>query len=142
MRKATSRNRRPLTRAQLLPIPAGELRRIQLKHHVALPALRNANDDVAQLATLLNAIYLAYFLEPLEPVPYRRAEAALQDCADRAEQGESGALTDLERTAVEHVLARLDAQLAAVPMHRYVAAFERLQRVTTADTVVSPIPAG
>ncbi|WP_175924542.1 hypothetical protein [Burkholderia latens] len=142
MRKATSRNRRPLTRAQLLPIPAAELRRIQLKHHVALAALRDANDDVAQLATLLNAIYLAYFLDPTEPGPYRRAETALQGCADRAERGESGALTDLERAAVEHVLARLDAQLAAVPMHRYVAAFERLQRVTTADTVVSPIPAG
>lgn len=140
MRKATTRNRRPLTRAQLLPIPAAELRRIQLKHHVALAAMRNAHDDVAQLATLLNAIYLAYFLDPVEPGPYRRAEAALQDCADRAVRGESGALTDLERAAVEHVLAHLDAQLAAVPMHRYVAAFERLQRVTTADTVVSPIP--
>lgn len=142
MRKATSRTRRPLTRAQLLPIPAAELRRIQLKHHVALAALRNANDDVAQLATLLNATYLAYFLDPTEPGPCRRAEAALQDCADRAARGESGALIDLERAAVEHVLARLDALLAAVPMHRYVAAFERLQRVTTADTVVSPIPAG
>ncbi|WP_175701005.1 hypothetical protein [Burkholderia ambifaria] len=142
MRKATSRNRRPLTKGQLLPIPAAELRRIQLKYHVALAALRDARDDVAQLATLLNAIYLAYFLEPAEPGPYRRAEAALQDCADRSERGESGALTDLERAAVEHVLARLDAQLATVPMHRYVAAFERLQRVTMADTVASPVPAG
>ncbi len=77
MRKATSRSRRPLTWAQLLPIPAGELRRIQLKHHVALAAQRTANDDVAPLATLLNAIYLAYFLEPTEPGPYRREEAAL-----------------------------------------------------------------
>ncbi|HHV7521244.1 TPA: hypothetical protein ACUNF5_002725 [Burkholderia orbicola] len=142
MRKATSRGRRPLTKAQLLPIPAAELRRIQLKHHVALAALRDANDDVAQLATLLNAIYLAYFLDSAEPGPYRRAEAALQDCADRAARDESSALTDLERASVEHVLARLDAQLAAVPMHRYVAAFEQLQRVTTADVVVSPIPAG
>lgn len=141
MRKATSRTRRPLTRAQLLPIPAAELRRIQLKHHLALAALRDAHADVAQLATLLNAIYLAYFLDPADPAPYRRAETALQDCADRAARGEPGALTDLERAAVEHVLARLDVQLAAVPMHRYVAAFERLQRVTTADSVVSPIPA-
>ncbi|HDR9497176.1 hypothetical protein LGM57_33980 [Burkholderia cepacia] len=142
MRKASSRGRRPLTKAQLLPIPAGELRRIQLKHHVALAALRDANDDVAQLATLMNAIYLAYFLDPIDPGPYRRAEAALQDCVDRAERGEPSALTDLERAAVEQVLARLDAQLAAVPMHCYVAAFERLQRVTTAELVVSPIPAG
>jgi hypothetical protein len=142
MRKATSRNRRPLTKAQLLPIPAAELRRIQLKHHVALAALRDANDNVAQLATLLNAIYLAYFLDSTERGSYRRAETALQDCADRAAQGESSALIDVERAAVEHVLARLDERLAAVPMHRYVAAFERLQRVTAADTVVSPIPAG
>jgi hypothetical protein len=142
MRKATSRNRRPLTRAQLLPIPTGELRRIQLKHHVALAALRDANDDVAQLATLMNAIYLAYFLDPIDPGPYRRAEAALQACVDRAERSEPSALTDLERATVEHALARLDAQLAAVPMHRYLAAFEQLQRVTTAEVVVSPIPAG
>lgn len=142
MRKATSRGRRPLTKAQLLPIPTAELRRIQLKHHVALAALRDANDDVAQLATLFNAIYLAYFLDPIDPGPYRQAEAALQDCADRAERGEPSTLTDLERAAVEHVLARLDAQLAAVPMHRYVAAFEQLQRITTVDAIVSPIPAG
>ncbi|WP_423383715.1 hypothetical protein [Burkholderia sp. LMG 32019] len=142
MRKISSRGRRPLTKAQLLPIPAAELRRIQLKHHVALAALRDAHDDVAQLATLLNAIYLAYFLDPIDPGPFRRAEAALQDCADRAERGESSALTDLERVAVEHVLGHLDAQLAAVPMHRYVAAFERLQRVTTADAIASPIPEG
>ncbi|RXV64111.1 hypothetical protein D1006_40610 [Burkholderia stabilis] len=142
MRKAISRNRRPLTKAQLLPIPAAELRRIQLKHHVALAALRDVNDDVAQLATLVNAIYLAYFLDSTEPGPYRRAEAALQGCADRAERGESSALTDLERAAVEHVLGHLDAQLAAEPMHRYVAAFERLQRVTTADVIASPIPEG
>lgn len=44
--------------------------------------------------------------------------------------------------AVQQFHRAFDAQLAAVPMHRYVAAFERLQRVTTADTVASPIPAG
>ncbi|QRR11768.1 hypothetical protein FPJ27_36775 (plasmid) [Burkholderia sp. MS455] len=142
MRKASSRGRRPLTKAQLLPIPAGELRRIQLKYHVALAALRDAHDDVAQLATLMNAITLAYFLDPIDPGPYRRAEAALRECVGRAERGESSALTDLERATVEHGLARLDAQLAAVPMHRYVAAFERLQRVTAAEVVVSPLPAG
>lgn len=142
MRKATSRNRRPLAKAQLLPIPAAELRRIQLKHHLALAALRDAHADVAQLATLLNAIYLAYFLDPADPAPCRRAEAAIHDCIDRAERGGPSVLTDHERAAVEHVLARLDAQLPAVPMHRYVAAFEQLQRVTTADAIASPIPAG
>lgn len=142
MRKATFRNRRPLTKAKLLPIPAAELRRIQLKHHLALAALRDAHADVAQLATLLNAIYLAYFLDPVDPEPCRRAEAAIHDCIDRAERGGPSVLSDLERAAVEHALARLDAQLAAVPMHRYVAAFEQLQRATTAEAIASPIPAG
>ncbi|HFT8010391.1 TPA: hypothetical protein ACU9T0_006115 [Burkholderia cenocepacia] len=63
---------------------------------MALAALRDAHGDVAQLATLLNAIYLAYFLDPTELQLYRRAEAALQDCAER---GEPTALTDLERAA-------------------------------------------
>ncbi|MGU7844012.1 hypothetical protein ACV22V_31695 [Burkholderia sp. AW33-5] len=142
MRKNISACRRPLTKAQLLPLPAAELRRIQLKHHLALAALRDAHADVAQLATLLNAIYLAYFLDPVNPAPCRRAEAAIHDCVERAERGEPSALTDLERAAVEHALARLDAQLAAVPMHHYVAAFERLQRVSAADAIASPIPAG
>lgn len=142
MRKAAPHGRRPLTKAQLLPLPSAELRRIQLKHHLALAALRNAHADVAQLATLLNAIYLAYFLDPENPAPCRRAEAAIDDCVGRAERGGSSALTDLERAAVEHALARLDAQMAAVPMHRYLAAFDRLQRVSTADAIASPIPAG
>ncbi|KVT80426.1 hypothetical protein WT25_16875 [Burkholderia territorii] len=142
MRKTNSSHRRPLTRAQLLPIPVAELRRIQLQYHVALAAMRHANDDVAQVATLMNAVYLAYFLDPSEPGPYRRAETALRDCVERALRGESGTLTDLERAAVEHVFARLDAQLAAVPMHRYVAAFEQLVRVTAREPIVSPIPAG
>ncbi|WP_234420882.1 hypothetical protein [Burkholderia oklahomensis] len=142
MRKATLCGRRPLTRAQLLPLPIAELRRIQLKHHVALAALRDGQAGAAQLATLLNAIYLAYFLDPANPASCRRAEAAIHHCADRAERGEPLALDDLERAAVAHVLARLDTQLAAVPMHYYVAAFERLQCVTTSDAIASPIPAG
>lgn len=44
--------------------------------------------------------------------------------------------------AFEHVLARLDAQLAGVPMHRYFAAFERLRRVSMGGAIASPIPAG
>ncbi|HDR9497136.1 hypothetical protein LGM57_34190 [Burkholderia cepacia] len=49
------------------------------------------------------------------------------------------ALDDLEHAVVEHVLARLDAPLVATLVHRYVAAFERLQRVTTADATSSLI---
>ncbi|WP_175948220.1 hypothetical protein [Burkholderia pyrrocinia] len=52
-------------------------------------------------------------------------------------------LTDTISVAADAISTNFELQqLAAVPMHRYVAAFERLQRVTTAELVVSPIPAG
>lgn len=140
MRKTSSRGRRPLTKAKLLPIPAGELRRIQLKHHLALAALHDIDEGIAQLATLVNAIYVAYLLDSNDPVPYRPAETALLDYFDRAERGEPGMLTDFERAAVEHVLTRLDAALAAVPIYRYVRAIEKLQHMTMDDTIESPIP--
>ncbi|WP_420213443.1 hypothetical protein ACN8ZM_40230 (plasmid) [Burkholderia aenigmatica] len=108
-----------MTRAQLLPLPPAELRRIQLKHHVALAALRGGQADVAQLATLMNAIYLTYFLDRTDPAPPRRAEAAVNQCVARAERGEPWAVTDLERAAIE-----------------------QLQRASTADPIMSPIPAG
>ncbi|WP_260866176.1 hypothetical protein [Burkholderia gladioli] len=140
MRKTSSRGRRPLTKAKLLPIPAGELRRIQFKHHVALAALHDIDEGIAQLATLVNAIYMAYLLDPNDPVPYRQAETALLDYSHRAERGEPGMLTDFERAAVEHVVARLDAALAAVPMYRYVRTIKKLQHMTMDDSIESPIP--
>ncbi|MCY1263992.1 hypothetical protein D9M68_138100 [compost metagenome] len=120
------------SRAQLLALPDAELRRIQLKHHLALATVRDGQPDVAQIATLLNAVYLAFYLEPGEPGPCRRAEAAVHDCIARGDRGGPVRLTDLERAAIEHVLTRLDAHLATVPMHRYLAAFEQLQRTTLA----------
>lgn len=137
-----SKRRPPLTKALLLPLPPAELRRIQLKHHLSLAALRDDRANIAQVATLVNAIYLAYFLDPADAAPYRRAEAAINDCVACAERGERWTLTSLEQAAIEYVLARLDAQLAAVPRHHYLASFERLQRVNTADPIASPIPAG
>ncbi|MGN3967154.1 hypothetical protein ACS0ZG_35075 [Burkholderia gladioli] len=140
MPNTSSRGRRPLTKAELLPIPAGELRRIQLKYHVALAALHDVDESIAQLATLVNAIYMAYLLDPVDPIPYRRAETALLDYSHRSESGEPSMLTEFERAAVEHVLTRLDAALATIPMHRYVRAIERLQRIAVDGSMESPIP--
>ncbi|WP_344676357.1 hypothetical protein [Paraburkholderia graminis] len=46
----------------LLPLPAAEVRRISLKNHLALAVLRDSRGAIEQLATLLNVVFVAYFL--------------------------------------------------------------------------------
>ncbi|KVG51722.1 hypothetical protein WJ33_11155 [Burkholderia ubonensis] len=132
MRKATSRSRRPLTKTQLLPLPAEQARRLSLKHHLALAVLRDGRGDVETVATLVNMLHLAYFLRVIgdtELDRYRRAEAALDACVARAERGEPWSLTADERTSLEQLVTTHDAQLATVPVHRYLDAWDCVQRV-------------
>ncbi|RQQ07107.1 hypothetical protein DF107_31670 [Burkholderia stagnalis] len=108
-------------------------RRLSLKHHLALAVLRDGRGDVEALATLVNVLYLAYFLRAAgdaEHAPYRRAETALDQCAARAERGEPWSLTHDEHTALEQLVVIHDAQLAALPLHRYLAAWEHAARVS------------
>jgi hypothetical protein len=126
----------------LLPLPAQEVRRISLKNHLALSVVCAGRGDVEQLATLFNVVYVAYLLceQHSDDIPlYSRAEAALNDCAQRADAGEPIALRDVETTVLEQVIAIHDAQLASLPAHRYLNAWERLQR-TPGDSG-SPLPA-
>ncbi|RQS03222.1 hypothetical protein DIE07_32320 [Burkholderia sp. Bp9002] len=135
------KGRRPLSKAQLLPLPADQVRRLSLKHHLALAVLRDGRGDVEAIVTLLNVLYLAYFLgDSCDPDRYRRAEAALNQCVARAERGEPWSLIDDERTVLEQLVVTHDAQLAVTPVHRYLAAWERVARVT-APGGRSPIPA-
>ncbi|OXJ22510.1 hypothetical protein CFB82_40470 [Burkholderia sp. HI2714] len=143
MRKASSRGRRPLTKAQLLPLPADQVRRLSLKHHLALAGLRDGHGELDVIGTLLHVLYLAYFLRDAgdaDPDRYYRAEAALDQCVARAERGEPWTLTDDERMAIEQLVVAHDAQLGTVPAHRYLEAWERVVRVT-APGARSPIRA-
>ncbi|RQP98864.1 hypothetical protein [Burkholderia stagnalis] len=127
------RSRKPLTKAQLLPLPADQVRRLSLKHHLALAVLRDGRGDFDAIATLVNTLYLAYFLGAVgdaELAGFRRAETALNQCVARAERGEPWSLPDDARTVLEQLVVTHDAQLAAVPLHRYLAAWERVARVT------------
>ncbi|QMI49897.1 hypothetical protein [Burkholderia sp. MBR-1] len=137
MKRYSTSRRRPLTKAQLLPMPASQVRRLQLKHHVALATLRTGHGDVAQLGTLITVVQVTYLLDVRSGTPssvndvsfYRRAECALERCVARAKAGAPIALTDDERAAIEPVLALHDSQLAAMPTHRYLDAWEELQRL-------------
>ncbi|RQP98881.1 hypothetical protein DF164_31245 [Burkholderia stagnalis] len=126
MRKSGIRGHRPLSKTQLLPLPAYQARRLSLKHHLALACLANEGGDVEMLSTLSNVIELAHQLDKTDAVLFRNAEAAIGSCVARAEKNGTLALTDAERDAIAAVLVYHDAQLSRVPIHRYLAALEHL----------------
>ncbi|MGI0504872.1 hypothetical protein ABY44_17575 [Burkholderia sp. ZZQ-2] len=130
MRKHSTVRRRPLTKAQLLPLPVDQVRRLSLKHHLALALLCGGSGDIESIATLSNMLALAFYLRSDgEAELYRSADFALNQCIERAERGGKWTFTDAERTALEALLRVHDKQLAAVPVHRYLEALEQVQHV-------------
>lgn len=125
----------------LLPLPAQEVRRISLKNHLALSVVSAGHGGIEQLATLFNVVYVAYFLceQRTDDIGrYSRAEAALNHCAQRADAGAPISLSDDETALLEQVIAIHDVQISSLPAHRYLSAWERLQRIPLDDTT-SPI---
>jgi len=109
----------------LLPLPAAEVRRMSLKNHLALAVLCAGRGTIEQLATLLNVVFVTHFLcdcGPDDITPYTAAEDVLNRCTRRAERGEPLTPDASEATPLERVIAIHDAQLASVPVHRYLGA--------------------
>ncbi len=97
---------------------------LRLENHLALAVVRAGSGDFEQISCLLRVRYLAYFLRDATAAGtnldvYRHAEAVLDNCVARAERGEAWTLRDDEVVTLERVLVLHDAQLPAVPMHRY-----------------------
>jgi hypothetical protein len=120
--------RKVLTKEMLLPLSIGKVRSLSLENHLAFATVRVGRGDSQQVINLLRVVYLAFFLREqtaseAEIDLYRRAEAALDACIERAEHAEQWLLLDHEQKAVERLLAVHDEQLAAVPKHRYLAAW-------------------
>ncbi|MCW3540522.1 hypothetical protein [Burkholderia cenocepacia] len=128
----------------LMPLSTQKVRSLSLENHMALAVVRSGSGGCDQVVALLRVVYLAFFMRG-ETVSgsdlglYRRAEAVLDACIARAECGEPWMLHENEAADVERLLVVHDAQLAAVPKHRYLAAWDRLQRFVT-GTGRSPIP--
>lgn len=145
MRKASPRTNRPLTKAQLLPLSTDHVHRLQLQHHLALAALVSGQGDVEQLSCLTSVLHLSYFLRdtgaPDESlIPLLRADIALGACLERAARDESWSLTADEQSAIAQLLLAHDEQLASVRMHRYLDAWEKLQRANA--TGIRPLSCG
>ncbi|MBO7776106.1 hypothetical protein J6352_27590 [Burkholderia pseudomallei] len=128
----------------LLPLSTEKVRSLSLENHMALAVVRSGNGDCDQVVCLLRVVYLAFYMRRetasgADLDLYRRAEAVLDACIARAERGEAWTLREDELADVERVLVVHDEQLAAIPKHRYLAAWDRLQRFVT-GTGRSPIP--
>ncbi|KVL70480.1 hypothetical protein [Burkholderia ubonensis] len=143
---ASRRNgRAALTKAQLLPLSTEKIRALSLENHLALSVVHAGAGAFEQMSCLLRAVYLAYFMRNettagMNVDVYRRAEAVMGRCIGRVERGETWTLESNEVAELERVLGLHDEQLAAVPLHRYQSAWERLQRFITSGQR-SPIPA-
>ncbi|WP_081421375.1 hypothetical protein [Burkholderia contaminans] len=128
----------------LLPLSTAKVRALSLENHLALSTVRAGRGDFDQICCLIRVVYLAYFMRGVTMAgadleAYRRAEAALDACIKRIEEGQPCLLLDQEQTVVEQVLVLHDAQLAAVPKFRYLEAWDHLQRFI-ASGKHSPIP--
>ncbi|WP_175804719.1 hypothetical protein [Burkholderia ambifaria] len=121
-----------------MPLPVDQVRRLSLKHHLALALLCDGSGGVESIATLSNMLALAFYLRSDGEVElYRSADSALNQCIARAERGDPWTLKDAERTALETLLLAHDKQLAAVPVHRYLEVLEKVQHV---DSLVFELP--
>ncbi|KVA30545.1 hypothetical protein WI44_19475 [Burkholderia cepacia] len=136
--------RKPRTKGDLLPLPTAKVRALSLENHMALAAVRAGHGGEEQICCLLRVVYLAFYMlnetgAGADLNLYRQAEAALEACIARAEQGAAWLLLDREQSTIAQLLVVHDEQLAAVSMHRYCTAWEDLQRFMTGQ-IRSPIP--
>ena len=130
----------------LLPLPVATAREASLENHLALVVMRTGNGSVDQMSCLLKVVYLAWLL--LETPADREqqvhllhaSEAALQQSAMRAHSGQSWSLRQEEIADLEAVLSLHDRQLHSIYAHRYQAAWDRLLRFLSSDSL-SPLPA-
>ncbi|WP_230941558.1 hypothetical protein [Burkholderia cepacia] len=133
-----------VTKEMLLPLSTEKVRSLSLEHHMALAVVRSGNGNCDHVICLLRVVYLAFFMRSettsgSDLGMYRRAETVLDASIARAERGEAWTLIENELADVERVLVAHDEQLAAIPKHRYLAAWDRLQRFVMGGGR-SPIP--
>lgn len=131
---AYSLARSALTKEMLLPLLGAKVWALSLESHLALATIRAGRGNLDLLCCLLRVLYLSFYLrdwtatgDDLEP--YRRVELALDACITRMERHEPCLILNQEPAVVEQVLVLHDGQLASIPKHRFVKAWELLQGV-------------
>lgn len=128
--------RKPLTKSELLPLPSARVRAMLLENHLAFAVVKSGMGDPDQVSRLLRVVYLAWFLRDASSTGddielFRQGERALESCIERSVSSKEWTLDEREQDVVGQLLSLHDAQLAAVPSHRYLRAWERLQAFLT-----------
>ncbi len=90
-----------LTREMSLPLQAEKVRSLSAENHLALTTVRGGRGDLDQVSCLMRVVHLAFYLRDATSTGadsdlYRRAEAALNACVTRVDQGEHCLLLDHE----------------------------------------------
>jgi len=117
---------------------------MSLENHLALEALRSGHGNVEQIFYLLRVVYLSYFLRDKGAQSggmiemFRAAEVALERSVTRAENKQGWSLPGDDQARLQGILALHDRQLSTVPLHRFTAAGERLQRFASSNAL-SPL---
>lgn len=137
--------RRPLTKADLLPLPAANVRALSLEHHLALSVVRNGQGTVDQLACLARTTYFVFYMRDMIPHGVdlnmlRQAETVLERWFAQLEHDKSVELNPDELRTFEAIIALHDAQLTITPAHRYRDAWERVRGYFLSGKITSPIP--
>ncbi|MCA7954174.1 hypothetical protein LGM43_28285 [Burkholderia seminalis] len=137
-------NRRPRSKAELLPLPAAHARAISLENHLALATIRSGQGTPETMIALLRVLYLGYFL--VEPdvsdsdlALFLEAESVLQLSIDTAATGREWKLPDDSLVPIEQLLLRMDSLVASVSKYRYIQGWDRLGRFAT-SAECSPLP--
>ncbi|WP_256701337.1 hypothetical protein [Caballeronia sordidicola] len=139
----TGTNRKPLSKALLLPMAAISAREMSLAHHLALAACRDENGNRYLINELTRSVYMSYFLQrlgfgnlPLEC--FDHAEAVIENALAVAEKTSKWTISEHDAPAIERVLTLHDQQLNEAPMHRVVEAEKQLRQFI-ASTAASPL---
>ncbi|KAA1014367.1 hypothetical protein FVF58_05775 [Paraburkholderia panacisoli] len=111
---------------------------ISLANHLALAVCRKGQGNVHLINELNRVVYLTYYLQEAgfgdAPVDlYRRAEAALDQAADRSQRDGVGQVSAEAASMLEEILAIHDQQLTAAAIRHVIEANARFSRFIKSD---------
>ena len=133
-----------LSKAMLLPLPAGAVREASLARHLSWAACKNEAGSAYLVNELVRLVYLTYYVQDAgygetDIRVYVQAEAALERCLDRAERESVWRFEPDDVPLFEAILRQGDRQLDGMPSYVYMDACERLDRFTLSGRR-SPLP--
>ncbi|MBB5460514.1 hypothetical protein [Paraburkholderia sp. Cpub6] len=120
------------------------LRDLSLEGHLALAVLRSGHGTAETMVSLLQMLYLTYFMlgtacPEADVALFREAETVLDSSISAAAQGHGWQVSTEQTVTVGLVASRYDEVLGSVPKYRYIESCDRLCRFFH-SAATSPLP--